>query len=94
MAAIVQPFDPSEKALDIKIKMLFFIFLLLLDASSFSFKLNISLYRTAVMGDNSLRIYHIATEDEGYYVCTAENSYGVNAMQALLTVTSKSPSNS
>ena len=41
------------------------------------------------MGDNALRIYHITTADEGIYTCSAENIWGTNNMEAMLTVTSK-----
>ena len=42
------------------------------------------------MSDNALRIYHITTADEGIYTCSAENIWGINDMEAMLTVTSKS----
>ncbi|XP_072048586.1 roundabout homolog 2-like [Amphiura filiformis] len=45
--------------------------------------------RFTVMSDNSLRLFHIATQDEGIYICSAENIWGTNDIEAQLTVTTE-----
>lgn len=54
----------------------------------------LSVVRSRILSDNSLKIENVHVSDDGVYVCRMENSFGSEEAEARVTVLCKSLSSS